>query len=190
MLPLLYCIWLSSGPELTLKPEPADNKGSSTSWVSVALPIHLFLAAPALETHSQCGSVEAQQLEHHKGHKNTSPFEMASDSLFDAASLLWVNGISEIHFLLLPSALHQQCWKSCCLIPHGSSMTWKNTMKLPRHSFSKLKKSFFIFATTCWISYFSVCWGLFCWLAHVCPPSLYPGILQLVSLQVFHVFQR
>lgn len=49
---------------------------------------------------------------------------MATESMFDAPSLWWVIGTSEINFLLLPSALHQQCCKECCLMQHGSSMTW------------------------------------------------------------------
>lgn len=49
---------------------------------------------------------------------------MATESMFDAPSLWWVIGTSEIDFLLLPSALHQQCYKECCLMQHGSSMTW------------------------------------------------------------------
>lgn len=82
---------------------------------------------------------------------------MATESMFDAPSLWWVIGTSEIHFLLLPSALHQQCCKECCLIQHGSSMT-----ELLRHflSWRKLLSPIFV-CLLCFVFSFISCSGRF-----------------------------
>lgn len=64
---------------------------------------------------------------------------------------------SEIHFLLLPSALHQQCCKERCLMQHGSSMT-----ELLRRflSWRKLLSPIFV-CLLCFVFSFISCSGRF-----------------------------
>lgn len=100
---------------------------------------------------------------------------MATESMFDAPSLWWVIGTSEINFLLLPSALHQQCCKECCLMQHGSSMTWTAWQNCLDTVFKLKKIAFSHFCLFVWfvlfsplsaaqgdLTLFSQC-GLFCW---------------------------
>lgn len=84
---------------------------------------------------------------------------MATESAFDAPSLWWVIGTSEINFLLLPSALHQQCCKECCLMQHGSSMTWTAWQNCLDTVFKLKKIAFSHFCLICFVFSFISCSG-------------------------------